>query len=307
MSTPSADPVLDRLRRPRHGIAYGGWRLAGSEGVTPAPDQPARGRAAVRAALEAGIELFDLADIYGGGRCEEIFGEALRDEPGARDRILVATKCGIRRPDDPAPGAPYRYDFSAEHIEASVRASLRRMGIGQVDLLLLHRPDFLMDPAEVAGVFALLRDRGWVRHFGVSNFRPSQLTALQAACPFPLVAHQVEISLARQEALEDGTLDQCLALGISPQAWSPLARGALGTASGDTPLGRVMAAVGVEIGADAAGVALAWLRRHPARIVPVVGTTDPGRIAAAVRSAGCRLSREQWYRLTEAARGVRLP
>lgn len=301
----TSDPSSLARRLRSAPLAYGCWRLAGSEGQPPEPTSTP-GIRAVLAAAEAGYEVFDLADIYGGGRCEEIFGAALRESPGLRDRIVVASKCGIRRGGDPDPTVPYRYDFSAGHIVASVETSLRRMGLECLDLLLLHRPDFLMNPAEVAGVFARLRDAGKVRDFGVSNFRPGQVTLLQQACPFPLVVHQVEISLCQWQALEDGTLDQCLATGMIPQAWSPLARGLL--PSGGTPglaaeLERLAAAHGVE----PAVIALAWLRRHPAGIQPVIGTVRPERIRSLARVAGVTLSREEWYGLFTAARGSRLP
>ncbi|MBN8248442.1 MAG: aldo/keto reductase [Verrucomicrobia bacterium] len=290
-------------------IAYGCWRLAGSEGVEAPADAADLGRRAVLAAADSGFTLFDLADIYGGGRCEEIFGAALRERPGLRDRIVVVSKCGIRKAGVPDSGSPYRYDGSAEHIRTSVEASLRRMGIETLDVLLLHRPDFLMAPDEVAGACAQLRDGGKVREFGVSNFRPGQVAMLQKACPFPLVTNQVEISLIRREALEDGTLDQCLAERITPMAWSPLARGALMAAAPDDPggLSRVLDAVAADRGLSRSAVALAWLMAHPAGILPIIGSVQPSRILESSAAAGIRLSREEWYRLLTAARGSRLP
>ena len=152
-------------------LAYGCWRLAGSEGQPPEPTS-AVGICAVHTAADAGFTLFDLADIYGGGRCEEIFGEALRESPGLRSRVLIASKCGIRRAGEPI-GTPVRYDFSAEHIVQSVEGSLRRLGVESLDLLLLHRPDYLMDPHGVAGAFVLLRDAGKVRPCRFVPVRPS--------------------------------------------------------------------------------------------------------------------------------------
>lgn len=298
-------------------MGYGCWRLAGSEGAEPPGDALTSGKQAVLAAVDAGFTLFDLADIYGGGRCEEIFGAALRDRPGLRNRLVVASKCGIRKPGVPAPGAPYRYDSSASHILSSVDASLRRIGIETLDLLMLHRPDYLMDPAEVAGAFAQLKDAGKVREFGVSNFRPEQVTALQRACPLPLIVNQVEISLARLATLDDGTLDQCLAGKITPLAWSPLARGAL--VSPDRPeldrpdhasrtaLAETLSDIARSKETTCAVVALAWLLKHPARIVPIIGTVQPERIAEAAAAADQVLDREDWYRLLTAARGCPLP
>lgn len=294
-------------------LACGGWRLAGTwdpAEVTPAAE--ARGRAAVHAAVAAGFTCFDLADIYCQGVCERIFGEALREAPGLRERLVIVSKCGIRRAGDPA-GAPYRYDFSAEHIVASCEASLRRVGIETLDVYLLHRPDYLMDPAEVAGAFDRLRRAGKVREFGVSNFAPAQVAALQATLPFPLVANQVEFSLAQLTPLTDGTLDQCLERRLTPMAWSPLAGGRLGDGAQ-----RVLpaqehydtAAVNFELDAIAAArgvsrvqVALAWLLRHPAGVVPVVGSTDPARLREAAAADALELTREEWYRLLVAARG----
>src|SRR5260370_11798705 len=162
---------------------------------------------------------------------EKVVEQVLKEVSGMRQRVLIATKCGIGKPGEPAAGAPYRYAFSAGYIAASCDQSLRRLGVETVDLYQLHRPDYLMDPEEVAGAFSRLKQAGKVREFGVSNFRPSQSTALQRACPMPLVVNQVEISLAQRASFEDGTLDQCLAEHVTPMAWSPLAGGALGDAA----------------------------------------------------------------------------
>jgi predicted oxidoreductase len=280
---------------------------------------PAASRAAVVAAIEAGYTLFDHADIYGEGRAETVFGQILTELPGAREGMLLASKCGIRRPGDPVAGAPYRYDFSAEHILRSCEESLRRLGVDHLDLYQLHRPDFLMDPAEVAGAFAKLREAGKVREFGVSNFKPSQVAALQRACPMRLVVNQVEISLANPACVEDGTLDHCLAERLTPLAWSPLGAGLLGAgarrllpaqeayAGRVGPIVEAVDALAAERGLPRAAVALGWLLRHPSGIIPLVGTTDPGRIREAARAEEAALSREDWYRLYEPARGQRLP
>ena len=292
-------------------LAYGCWRIADRE------LSPEAGRAAVLAAVDAGYTLFDHADIYCDSAAETLFGRVLKETPGLRDRMVLASKCGIRKPGDPGPDAPYRYDFSADYIVRSCEGSLRRLGVECLDLYQLHRPDYLMDPDEVAGAFAALRAAGKVREFGVSNFRPSQVTALQRACPMPLVVNQVEISLGQWCCLEDGTLDQCLAERRTPLAWSPLAGGQLGggarrllrsqegyrTAS-VTELADALAAAG---GVSRAAVALAWLLRHPAGIGPIVGSTDPARIREAARADEIELGREDWYRLLTAARGEGLP
>ena len=307
MSLPNIPLGDGSLRTSR--IAYGCWRIA------PDPDfARTRGRNAVIAAYEAGYTLFDHADIYGDGLAESAFGEVLSGVPGMRDRILIATKCGVRRPDA---SAPYRYDLSREHILRSCEDSLRRLQIERIDLYQLHRPDWLLDPTEVAAAFDELHQSGKVGGFGVSNFSPSQFTALQRACPMKLQVHQVEISLTQRAAFTDGTLDQCLTDSITPLAWSPLAGGLLADDARRllpqqefyrmTELLRTVDELATDLGATRAGIALAWLLRHPAMIVPLVGSVEPDRIRAASHSAQIELSRGDWYRLLEAARGERLP
>jgi predicted oxidoreductase len=299
-------------------LAYGCWRVAGTwdpAEVTPAGR--AAGRRAILAAFEAGYTLFDLADIYCAGEAERILGQALREVSGMRERILIVTKGGIRAGGDPRPDSPPRYDFSASHILRACEASLERLGIETIDLYLLHRPDFLADPQEVAQAFSKLKADGKVRYFGVSNFRPSLVTALQAACPMPLVAHQIELSLAKLDAFTDGTLDQCLIEGLTPMAWSPLAGGLLGDGAGELlpsqkvyrpeRLLPVIDAVARERGASRIVVALAWLFNHPAKIMPIIGSIRPERIREAARADELQLTREEWYRLLIAARGEPLP
>ena len=299
-------------------LAYGCWRVAGSwNPAEVTTDSLAAGRLAVRAAYEAGYTLFDLADIYCQGRCEELLGEVLREVSGMRERVLVATKCGIRRAGNPTPDAPQRWDFSGDYILRACEESLRRMKLETIDLLMLHRPDFLANPHEIAGAFLALHDAGKVRHFGVSNFRPSLVSALQAACPLPLVVNQVEISLPQRAAFEDGTLDQCLERKITPMAWSPLGGGLLGdgakkllswqqTYRTDETV-KVLDAIAQARGVSRTVIALAWLLKHPSGMVPVVGSTDPKRIRDAVRATDTELTREEWYRLLLAARGEPLP
>jgi predicted oxidoreductase len=181
----------------------------------------------------------------------------------------------------------------------------------------LHRPDYLMEPAEVAAAFDRLHQSGKVREIGVSNFAPSQVVALQRACSRPLVVNQVEVSLARLTALEDGTLDQCLAEKITPMAWSPLAGGKLGDRPGrllpsqeayrTEAINRELDQLAAAHGTSRIAVALAWLLRHPARIVPVIGSIDPARIKDATQADELQLSREEWYRLLTIARSSPLP
>ena len=210
-------------------MAYGCWRVAGTWNPAEVTDASrAAGRRAIIAAYEAGYTLFDNADIYCHGESERILGEVLKQVSGMRDRVVVLTKGGIRPAGDPQPDSPGRYDFSASHLINACEQSLQRLGIETIDIYMLHRPDLLAEPEEVAQAFTQLKAAGKVRCFGVSNFRPTLVTALQAACPMPLVAHQVEISLAKLDAFTDGTLDQCLIERITPMAWSPLAGGLIG-------------------------------------------------------------------------------
>ena len=292
-------------------LAYGCWRLASNK------EDPAAGRRAVTAAYEAGYTLFDNADIYGGGEAEKMLGAALKEIPGMREHVVILTKCGVRHSGHPNPDSPNRWDFSAEHILRSCDQSLKRMGIETIDVYMLHRPDFLADPEEIAMAFELLRTAGKVRFFGVSNFRPSLVNALQSACPMPLILHQVEISLAKLDAFTDGTLDQCLAEHITPMAWSPLAAGLIG--DGAKRLLKAQQSyrpekflADLEVIAKARGVsrtviAFSWLLKHPSKIIPIVGSINPERIREAATATEVELSREEWYRLLNAARGEPLP
>lgn len=298
-------------------LAYGCWRIAGWNPNELTPEVEAAGRRAVIAAFEAGYTFFDNADIYGRNAAERVFGQALKEVPSMRERVVVLTKCGIHPRGTPTPDTPGRWDFSASHIVAACEGSLRRMGIETVDVLMLHRPDFLADPAEVARAFVNLQAAGKVRYFGVSNFRPSLVAAIQAACPMPLIAHQVEISLAKLAAFTDGTLDQCLLHRMTPMAWSPLAAGLLGDGAKrllpaqqsyqPAPILDVLDKIAVARGVPRTVVALAWLMKHPSKIVPIVGSTNPDRIREAAKAAELELTRDEWYLLLDAARGEPLP
>jgi len=182
---------------------------------------------------------------------------------------------------------------------------------------MLHRPDFLADPQEIASAFEKLKAAGKVRYFAVSNFRPSLVTALQSACPMPLILHQIEISLAKLDAFTDGTLDQCLAERITPMAWSPLAGGLIGQGAKrllkwqqnyqpDKFLADLEAVASAR-GMSRTSIALSWLMKHPSKIIPIVGSINPDRIREATKAVEVELSREEWYRLLNAARGEPLP
>lgn len=283
-------------------IVAGAWRLADR-------DLGAIGRRRwVETCLDLGITAFDHADIYGGYAVEGLFGEVLAAAPALRDRMQVITKCGIRLVDPARPAHRVKsYDTSRGHLVASVDASLRALRCGHVDLLLIHRPDALMDPDEVAGAFRELRDAGKVRHFGVSNHTPSQLTLLHRR--FPLVTNQVELSPMHLDSLGDGTLDQCLDLGLRPMAWSPLGGGRLFDRA-DARAARVHAvleALGAEHGVGVATMAYAWILRHPSGPLPVTGTMRPEGLADAVRALEVRMDAEEWYRVWEASAGHEVP
>jgi len=299
-------------------LAYGCMRVAATwQPNEVTPERIEAGKKAIIAAYEAGYTLFDHADIYCRGECERIFRLAMKDVRGMRQRVLIATKCGIRFGADPNPDSPHRYDFSAEHITWSCEQSLKRLGVERIDIYQLHRPDVLMNPQEVAAVFARLKKQGKVREFGVSNFLPSQLTALQTACPMPLIVNQVEIHLGCLACFHDGTLDQCLAHNITPLSWSPLGGGFLGTAgqlSKNHPRRATMLALQRLLdktvkfyGVSRTVLSLAWLLKHPSGIIPIVGSTDPQHIRDAAKADDVNLSREDWYRLLVAARGEPLP
>ena len=299
-------------------LAYGCWRIAGTWNAAEVkPSGEEAGRRAVLAAYEAGYTFFDHADIYCEGVAERIFGRVLKEVNGMREGIVIATKCGIRKPGAPSPESPYRYDFSAEHILRSCEESLDRLRIDTIDVYQLHRPDYLMHPEEIAAAFDKLKQAGKVREFGVSNFRPSQVTALQRACSMRLIVNQVEISLAQLACFEDGTLDQCQTEKITPMAWSPLGGGHLGDCAGRvlssqqnyqtnrvTP---VLDRIAQQRGVIRTAVALAWLLKHPSGIVPIVGSTNPQNIRAAAKADDLELSREDWYHLLAAARAEPLP
>jgi predicted oxidoreductase len=298
-------------------LAYGCWRILGPESAEPTVSRESNAQRAIRAAFESGYTLFDHADIYADSVAEKVFGDVLKSTPGMREKIVIATKCGIRKKSVPNPDSPYRYDFSAEHITKSCEASLKRFGVETIDVYMLHRPDYLMQPEEVAETFSKLKQTGKVREFGVSNFKPHQLALLQRACPMRLITHQVEISLAKLNCFEDGTLEQCLGEKMTVLAWSPLAAGRLSETlpidinSPDHArrigLRETMDEIARDYGISRTIIALAWLMKHPANIVPILGSAKPERIREAANAEKVHLSRDEWYRLMEAARGERLP
>lgn len=312
---------LDAL--PVSRIALGCMGLAGvSRPADIGEEQRRRAIVAFETALDAGITFFDHADIYGGGASEAIFKDCLAAVPGARDRIFIATKVGIRG----------GYDHSPAHIRQSIRGSLDRLGVDSVDLYQLHRPDPLSHPAETAQVLDELVESGLVRYVGVSNYYPHQVLALKKYLRAPIVSNQISLSLLRIDPIYeggaggratgvatavdagDGVLDQCLELDITPLAYSPLARARLTgrrDVTADAAAARVLEAL-TELGPAYGGatpgqLALAWLLAHPSRIIPLVGSVDPDHIREACAAAPIQLSRADWYKLWIAARGVNVP
>lgn len=309
-------------------IGYGCMNLGGSWDDAPL-GKAERSRAAqlVATAIEQGITLFDHADIYTWGKSEAVFGEVLQQLPGVRDKIVVQSKCGIRLQDDPQPRDPPRYDFSYQHILRAVEGSLRRLNTTHLDVLLLHRPDALVEPEEVAKAFAELQRSGKVRYFGVSNHTAAQISLLQKHLDQPLVINQVELNLLHAHLINDGivanqegdqyraaagTLDYCRLHDVMIQAWSPVAVGKLMDPPPDAEEQIRNAAAKVAQLAKTKhtskeAIALAWLLRHPAGIQPLVGTTNRDHLIASCLADRLDLSREEWYALFAAARGAPVP
>ena len=254
--------------------------------------------------LALGITTFDHADIYGDYQVERLFGEVLAAAPGLRDSMQLVTKFGIKLRSVHRPSHGVKaYDTSRQHIIDSVDASLRALHTDRIDLLLIHRPDVLMDPAEVAETFHALRASGKVLHFGVSNHTPAQFARLHRC--IPLITNQVELSPLQLGALGDGSLDQCLDLGIRPMIWSPLAGGRLVTSTAEDAV-RVrtaLQALATQHGVTATTIAYAWLLRHPSRPTPMTGSRRIEALQEAVAALAVTLSREEWYRVWEAGAG----
>jgi len=299
-------------------VAYGCWRIiSAGKAVEVTPEREQAARKAILAAYENGYTLFDHADIYSDGLAEWVFGRLLRDQKGLRDKIVIASKCGIRKAGDPQSAAPYRYDFSAAHILGSCEASLKRLQTDRIDLYQLHRPDFLANPEEVAGAFMKLKGQGKAREFGLSNASPAFFAMVQKFCPFKLIVNQVEISLMKLDYFRNGTMEQCMSERITPLAWSPLAGGRLlfnGVIDLNEPghakriqLRDAIDAVARERNVSRGVIALAWLLKHPSNIVPIVGSADPKNIMDVTKAVNLELTREEWYSLMEGAVGERLP
>lgn len=259
----------------------------------------------VRTALDLGANFFDHADIYGGGACEELFGKAIAGIP--RDQLIIQSKCGI------VPGK--RYDFSKEYILNAVDGILRRLHIDYLDVLLLHRPDALMDPVEVAEAFATLKASGKVNHFGVCNQNPYQMALLQKTLPMPIVANQLQLSVTNCTMItqgmevnmatpgavgrDGGVLDYCRLNDITIQPWSPFQYGffeGVFIGSDKYPeLNKKLDEIAEKYGVTATTIAVAWLLRHPAQFQPIIGTMNLTRLADCVKACDVQLTRQEWY------------
>ncbi|NWF70935.1 MAG: aldo/keto reductase [Chloroflexi bacterium] len=265
----------------------------------------------IHACLDLGLTTFDNADIYGGYRCEAAFGEALALQPALRGTMEIVTKCGIALLSDQRPQHFVKhYNTSRAHIVAAAENSLRQMRTDYIDLLLIHRPDPLLNADETAAAFVELKQAGKVLHFGVSNFTPSQFDLLQARLDFPLVTNQIEFSVLHLQPLHDGTLDHSQRLRLPPMAWSPLGGGSLFTGQ-DAQTQRVRAAL-EQVGRAHGGaaldtVALAWLLAHPAHVVPVLGSGKVERLRGAAAAEQIQLDRQQWFSIWQASAGHEVP
>ena len=269
----------------------------------------------VKTALDTGINFFDHADIYGGGKSEEVFGKLFASEPSLREKMFLQSKCAIRSG---------FFDFSKEYILESVDGILKRLNTDHLDALLLHRPDALMEPEEVQEAFDTLYQAGKVRNFGVSNMNPMQMQLLKTGVSFPLCANQVQMSLAHTPMLDagfstnlfwdaginrdGGILEYCRIQDMIVQTWSPLQYGYFeGTFLGSDKypeLNKELQAQAEKYGVGTDTMAFAWLLRYPAKMQVITGTTTPARIQSAAKAAEVNLSREDWYALYRAAGNV---
>jgi predicted oxidoreductase len=288
-------------------IACGMWRLA----EDPEGTSPKRVRAKIDACLENGITTFDHADIYGLYTCEGIFGRALAESPGLRDRMEIVTKCGINVPCANRPGTRVaHYDSTAAAIERCVERSLRELHVDYIDLLLIHRPDWLTSAEETARGLERVCATGKVRSVGVSNYSVHQYALLaHFLSPHRLATNQLEISLLAMGAIYDGTLDQCQAHGTHPMAWSPLAKGLLMTGEDEAAVRTraALARIAAEYQATPDQLALAWVAALPCAPQVVIGSNRIERLKAAAASDRLVLDRQHWFELWEAAQGRRIP
>ncbi|GAA6186502.1 aldo/keto reductase [Aliiglaciecola sp. NS0011-25] len=308
-------------------ISLGCMGLGGSWGTAPFESKHVtQAHTAVDAALDCGINSFDHADIYTMGKAEQVFGEVLKARPELRENILLQSKCGIVFEDEKG---PKRFDFSKHYILKSVDGILNRLNTEYIDIFLLHRPDPLMQADEVAEAFSILKASGKVKQFGVSNQNSHQMKLLQSALDMPLVANQIELNLTHLDFLEDvvlanhpqakylsfpsGTMEYCQLNNVQVQAWGSLCQGTLsGKSLTNQPhhiqqTADLVSKLAADYQTSAEAILLAFLMRHPAKIQPIIGTTNPLRIQACSQASQFELTREHWYSLFVTARGCELP
>ncbi|MGB9682757.1 MAG: aldo/keto reductase [bacterium] len=302
-------------------IDIGGEKMKASEislGCMRIADKPIKEvKELINTALEEGINFFDHADIYGGGKSEEVFAEAIEMGPSIREKIIIQTKCGIRKG---------YYDFSKEHILESVDGSLRRLKTDYIDILLLHRPDTLMEPEEIAEAFSILHTSGKVRNFGVSNFHPMQIELLSKYLNQRIIVNQLQFSIAHTGMIDFGfnvnmkvdqainrdgsVLEYCRIKNITIQAWSPFQYGFFeGTFMGSSKfkeLNSKIDEIAKEKKVPSIAIPIAWILRHPAKIQSIVGTTNPSRVKEICKASDIELTREEWYELYRSV-GNKLP
>jgi len=299
----------------------GGWN---KQAVTA--EHLSQANAVIDAALESEITVFDHADIYTFGKAEQVFGQVLKQRPELRQKIILQSKCSIRFEDEHGPG---RYDMSQSYIEKSVEGILSRLNVDHIEILLLHRPDPLMDAEEVARALEALKAAGKVSHFGVSNMHSHQMDYLQSALEQPLIANQLEMSLQQLDWLEQGVLagnpqgkdvnfdpallEYCRKNNVQLQAWGSLCGGLFSgkdisnSAAHIQDTATLVATLSNQYNISKEAIVLSWLMQHPAQIQPIIGTTNSQRIRQCVQAGPKVLNREDWYALYVSARGQALP
>jgi len=294
---PASDVSLSR-------IIYGMWRLGDDD------SSPAHVQAKIELCLEQGITTFDQADIYGNYESEQILGATLKASPQLRENMEIISKCGIKLLTDKYPSRRVKhYDTSAEHIRASVDSSLSRMGIEQLDVLLIHRPDPFMDHFETGACLDALVASGKVKSIGVSNFARNDWELLQSAMTSKLVTNQLELSLLNSEPFTNGSITYLQKEGIVPMAWSPLGGGRLFSPDNATEheLLKVLSDMSEKFGCLPEHLAVAWLLAHPVCVLPVLGTNNLDRIRSLSTACSIKLDREDWFLLLQAANGHEVP
>jgi len=289
---------------PFSALVYGAWRMADGRD-TSAPTALKK----IKLCLDLGITTFDHADIYGDYRCEALFGEALKLDPGLKHKMQIVSKCGIKLISSQYPARSVKhYDTSAAHIRYSVDNSLQRLGVERLDALLIHRPDPFMNAHETGACLDALVKEGKIAAAGVSNFSVTDFDLLQSAMQTPLVTNQLELSLLAQHAFLDGSVSQCQQHQIRPMAWSPLGGGRLfGDEAAALRLRPALQRIAQEHAVDVDAVAIAWLLAHPVGIVPIVGTNNLDRMARLGDALKVQMDLETWYALWTLAAGQEVP